>query len=90
MVDPGAVKALKQGGSSLLAIGIRSVKGDFKAGAVVAVCDESGNEIARGLSNYPASEIQQIKGKISDMIGGILGHCPYESVVHRNNLTLNL
>lgn len=87
-IDPGAVRALEENGRSLLAIGIKDVVGDFEAGAVVSIRDQSGNEVARGLCNYPADEVRQIRGKISEMIAGILGHRPYECVVHRDNMTL--
>ena len=87
-VDAGAAKAVCETGSSLLAIGILSVEGDFSEGSVVSIQDESGTEIARGLSNYPSKELQQILGQPSDQIASILGHRPYESVIHRNNLVL--
>ena len=89
LVDEGAAHALRHDGSSLLAIGIRDVVGHFNAGAVVAIKTVDGKEIARGLCNYPSREVDRIKGKISDMIAGILGHRPYESVVHRDNMTVN-
>jgi glutamate 5-kinase len=89
LIDAGAARALRHDGGSLLAIGIQAVLGDFKAGAVVSIKDPNGREVARGLCNYPSSEVEQIKGKISDMIAGILGHRPYESVVHRDNMTLH-
>ena len=87
-IDKGAVRALRHDGGSLLAIGIREVVGQFEAGAVVAIKGPDGQEVARGLCNYPSQEVDRIKGKISDMIAGILGHRPYESVVHRDNLTV--
>lgn len=87
-IDDGAVRALRHHGRSLLAIGIVDVQGDFEAGAVVAIKDQAGTEIARGLCNYPSQEVGRIKGKISEMITGILGHRPYESVVHRDNMTV--
>ncbi|MDM4017407.1 glutamate 5-kinase [Roseiconus lacunae] len=90
IIDDGAVKAIHNDGSSLLAIGITGVVGEFDAGAVVMITDRHGYEIARGLCNYPSSEVDKIKGKISEMIGGILGHRPYESVVHRDNLSLHM
>jgi glutamate 5-kinase len=89
IIDQGAVDALRHSGRSLLAIGIQDVVGTFKAGAVVAIKDQQGSEVARGLCNYPSTELTKIKGKISEMIAGILGHRPYESVVHRDNLTLH-
>lgn len=89
LIDEGAVHALRHDGGSLLAIGIHEVLGQFDAGAVVAIKSINGEEVARGLCNYPSRELDRIKGKISDMITGILGHRPYESVVHRDNMTVN-
>jgi glutamate 5-kinase len=88
IIDSGAAKALCDQGRSLLAIGIRKVVGDFKAGAVVAIESNQGTEIARGLCNYPADEVRLIQGKSSDTISEMLGHRPYDSVVHRDNMTL--
>ncbi|MCC9604186.1 glutamate 5-kinase [Stieleria sp. JC731] len=88
IIDKGAAEALRHEGGSLLAIGITDVIGEFDAGTVVVIADKQGEEVARGLCNYPSWEVSKIKGKISEMIGGILGHCPYESVVHRDNMTL--
>ena len=75
-------------GSSLLAIGITKVNGSFQRGSVVSLHDPEGQEIGRGLCNYPSSEVDKIVGQPSDKISDILGHRPYESVVHRDNLVL--
>lgn len=88
-VDRGAARAVCNNGGSLLAIGVTSVEGKFSQGAVVSIQDSSGTEIARGLSNYPSEELVKIAGKPSDQIALILGHRPYESVIHRNNLVLS-
>jgi glutamate 5-kinase len=88
MLDQGATRALCQGGSSLLAIGIRAVHGSFQRGSVVSMLDPFGKEVARGLSNYPSAEVAKILGQPSEKISEILGHRPYECVVHRNNLVL--
>ncbi|MCH5377688.1 MAG: glutamate 5-kinase, partial [Planctomycetes bacterium] len=88
LLDGGAARAIGREGRSLLAIGILSIEGDFTKGDVVALCDQQGMEIARGLTNYHADEILQIKGLKSARIAEVLGHCPYEEVVHRNNLTI--
>ncbi len=87
-LDAGAQVALCENGRSLLAIGIVRVKGAFGKGEVVTLCDESGKEIARGLSNYKSDEVRQIVGLRSDRIAGVLGHCPYDEVIHRDNLML--
>jgi glutamate 5-kinase len=88
IVDAGARRAIEQNGRSLLAIGLREIQGQFTKGDVVAVCDTQGAEFARGLTNYPSKEIERIKGLQSDQIADVLGHCPYEEVIHRDNLSL--
>jgi glutamate 5-kinase len=88
LLDPGAARAIGRDGRSLLAIGIQAIEGEFQKGDVVALCDPQGKEVARGLTNYHADEILRIKGLRSTRIAEVLGHCPYEEVVHRNNMTL--
>jgi glutamate 5-kinase len=88
ILDDGAAKAVCENGSSLLAIGITEVHGKFQRGSVVALFTQAGTEIARGLCNYPSTEVARIMGTPSDKIAEILGHRPYESVIHRDNLTL--
>jgi glutamate 5-kinase len=51
VVDSGAAEALIERGKSLLASGLRVVKGRFEAGACVVVEDERGRQVARGVSN---------------------------------------
>jgi glutamate 5-kinase len=87
-VDDGASAAIKRGGCSLLAIGVREVSGEFGKGDIISVLDSGGNEIARGLSNYNAMQIKMIRGCHSDRIEQILGQCPYQEVIHRDNLTV--
>ncbi len=86
LVDAGAQRAVQQKGGSLLAIGVVKVSGNFVKGDVVAVCDAEGQEFARGLSNYGCDDIRRIRGLKTAEIPGVLGHCPYEEVVHRDNL----
>ena len=50
-VDAGAVKVLRDSGTSLLAVGVTKVTGEFSRGDVVSCLDENGSEIARGLIN---------------------------------------
>lgn len=88
VVDDGAVRAMKGEGRSLLAIGIQSIVGDFGKGDVVSVQSSDSHEIARGLVNYNAEQLRRIQGCRSDRIQQILGQCPYEEVIHRDNLTV--
>lgn len=84
-VDDGACRALTTK-ASLLAIGIRDVEGEFAKGDVVSIRDLAGQEIARGLSNYDSTELKKIKGLRSHSFQQVLGHAPYEEVVHRDNM----
>jgi len=88
VVDPGAAKALRQRGKSLLPSGITAVTGKFPKGATVAVVDPSGTELARGLTNYSSEQIEKIKGLKTSQIPKVLGDKPYDEVIHRNNMTL--
>ena len=56
MVDDGARRALVDGGSSLLAVGVTAVSGDFDAGDAIEVLDAADNLIGKGLSRMSAKE----------------------------------
>ncbi len=87
-LDAGAQQAVEQQGRSLLAIGVRRVEGIFQKGDVVAICREDGQEFARGLTNYGSEEMRRITGQPTERIIEILGHRPYDEVVHRDNLAI--
>ena len=87
-LDAGAVKVIKQDGKSLLPIGVTAVEGSFERGEVVACCDESGVELARGLVNYSAMEATRIMRKPSKEIEKILGYVEEAELIHRDNLVL--
>jgi len=89
VIDDGAVRALKKG-SSLLPIGIRQVDGRFERGDAVAVCDQKGREIARGLVAYDAADAERIAGKKSAEIEAILGFRGRDEMIHRDDLTLTV
>lgn len=88
VIDDGACHAIVRDGRSLLPIGISDVQGDFEKGDAVRICDRQGNESARGLTNYDASQVRQIKGLQTGQIAAALGQCPYKAVVHRDNLAI--
>ncbi|MDJ0575554.1 MAG: glutamate 5-kinase [Xenococcaceae cyanobacterium MO_234.B1] len=87
-LDAGAVRAIAKNGKSLLSAGITRVEGEFASSDAVQLCNENGEEVARGLVNYSHLEIAQIKGLRSDQISSILGYAGAETVVHRNNLVI--
>ena len=87
-LDEGAARALKAGGKSLLAVGVRSVEGLFRRGEMVACVGPDGREVARGLVNYSAQEAQKIVGLPTAKIVEVLGYVEAEELVHRDNLVL--
>ena len=89
LLDGGASRAIREEGRSLLAIGIQSITGEFRKGDVVSVCDPRGMELGRGLTNYSSADLLRIRGARSQQIEEILGHRPYEEVIHRDNLALH-
>jgi glutamate 5-kinase len=88
VLDDGAVQVLCQQGRSLLAVGVKDVSGSFARGEVVSCVDASGKEVARGLVNYTALEVDRIKGQPSNRISEILGYMDEAELIHRDNLVL--
>ena len=88
ILDDGAVRALRLEGKSLLPIGVIKVEGNFQRGAVIAILDAAGKDIARGLVNYNADEAQRIVGHASHEIESILGYVDEADLIHRDNLVL--
>jgi glutamate 5-kinase len=88
VVDAGAKAALVTGGRSLLPSGIRGTQKTFRAGDVVSLVDLDGREFGRGFVNYARDDVEAIKGVRSDEVARILGHKPYDEVVHRDNLVI--
>ena len=88
VVDAGAREAIVKGGRSLLAAGITGLDGEFTAGDVVTIASAGGPAFARGLVNYPAAELARIVGLRTERIAEVLGYCPYEEVIHRDNLAV--
>ncbi|MAK61653.1 MAG: glutamate 5-kinase [Ponticaulis sp.] len=86
-VDAGAEKALRSG-ASLLPVGITSVTGSFVRGAPIAVRNQSGKVIAKGVSAYTASEIEQIKGLQSSEVSDRLGYPARANVIHRDDMVV--
>jgi glutamate 5-kinase len=85
-VDPGAARALREGGTSLLPVGIVSVEGSFDAGDAVDVLAD-GARIGKGIVNYSADELARVKGMKSAQVRELLGR-PTEEAVHRDYFVL--
>jgi glutamate 5-kinase len=86
-VDAGAARALAQGGSSLLPVGVKAVHGSFAAGDAVAIVDPEGGEVARGLTTMSSRDLRRVRGLRSDELHASSPHLEDE-VVHRDRLVL--
>lgn len=86
-IDDGAVRALKAG-RSLLPIGVVRLEGAFTRGDTVAVCDQLGHEVARGLAGLDRDAADLVIGKNSETIKDLLGASTRTELVHRDNLVL--
>lgn len=87
-VDAGAAHKVLTEGKSLLPIGMHAVSGDFSRGDVIAIRDEQGAEIARGLANYASAEARRLCRKPSHEYEALLGYTAEPEMVHRDNLIL--
>jgi glutamate 5-kinase len=85
-VDAGAARALREGGTSLLPVGIVEVDGAFDAGDAIEVRDPD-RLIGKGISNYSAGELRRIKGMKSAQVREVLPQAT-EEAVHRDYFVL--
>lgn len=88
IVDDGAAAKVRDEGKSLLPIGMVQVEGEFSRGDVIAVRDEAGQEIARGLANYASAEARLLCRKPSTEFERLLGYAAEPEMLHRDNLVL--
>ncbi len=90
VVDAGAVAALHKQGKSLLPAGVVAVEGDFDRGQTIRIYAPDGREVARGLSQYCASDVRAISGLRSAQITATLGYDYGPEVVHRDDMVVLL
>ena len=86
IVDAGAARALREGGTSLLPVGVVQIDGEFQAGDAVEVI-HAGGEVGRGISNYSAAELRKVRGMKSAAVRELLPRAS-EEAVHRDYFVL--
>jgi glutamate 5-kinase len=89
LVDAGAERALREQGTSLLPVGVVEVEGDFEAGDAidVATLADGRRAVGKGISNYSAQELRQVKGLNSARVRELLPRAS-EEAVHRDYFVL--
>jgi glutamate 5-kinase len=88
VIDAGAARALRDGGTSLLPVGIVEVRGSFDAGDAVEIVgpDDSGL-LGKGICSYSAEELRQVAGMQSAKVREVLPRAT-EEAVHRDYFVL--
>jgi glutamate 5-kinase len=86
IVDAGAARALREGGTSLLPVGIVQVLGSFDAGDAVDVAHDS-EPIGKGICNYSSAELRRIRGLKSTAVRELMPRAA-EEAVHRDYFVL--
>ena len=85
-VDAGAARALREGGTSLLPVGVVGVSGEFDAGDAIEVI-AGAEQVGKGISNYSADELRRVQGLKSAAIRELLPLAS-EEAVHRDYFVL--
>jgi len=86
LVDAGAARALREGGTSLLPVGITEVGGSFDAGDAVEIA-HGADTVGKGISNYSADELRQVLGMQSGDVRRLLPRAS-EEAIHRDYFVL--
>ncbi|HLW95441.1 MAG TPA: glutamate 5-kinase [Solirubrobacteraceae bacterium] len=86
VVDAGAARALRDGGTSLLPVGVVEVRGAFDSGDAVDVV-EGDTLIGKGICNYSAPDLRQVAGRNSAAVRERLPRA-VEEAVHRDYFVL--
>lgn len=86
-VDAGAARALREGGTSLLPVGIVDVAGEFDAGDAVEVREAGAGGIGKGICNYTAGELRSVMGLQSAQVRELMPRATDEAV-HRDYFVL--
>ena len=85
-VDAGAARALREDGTSLLPVGIVDVSGSFDAGDAVEIT-HGPVYVGKGICNYSAQELRQVRGLKSDAVRELLPRASAEAI-HRDYFVL--
>lgn len=88
VVDAGAATALRERGTSLLAVGVVTAEGTFNAGDAVEVVDrDAGSVVGKGISALSADEVRLVAGLNSERVRERMPDAAPE-VIHRDEFVL--
>jgi glutamate 5-kinase len=90
LLDEGAARAMREGRSSLLPIGVVGVSGEFNAGDAVRLVSIDGSEVARGLTRLGTVDVARAAGKKGPELEASFGSSAAELVVvHKDDLVVS-
>jgi len=87
-VNARAIPALRERGSSLLAVGVTGAEGEFAAGDIVNIAGPDGQVFARGRTGFGREEIPALAGRQGDELARLYPGRRRLEVVHRNDLVV--
>ncbi len=67
---------------------VLKIHGDFHKGDVLHVYDESGDEIARGLTNFSSDETMVLARNPGQDVQGLLGYQARPEIINRDNMVI--
>jgi glutamate 5-kinase len=79
---------MKGDGQPILRQHIKSIQGPYVKGDVIHIYDESGAEIARGLSNFTAEETMVLARNAKMPVRQLLGYHSNGTVISQENLVI--
>jgi glutamate 5-kinase len=88
VVDSQAKAELLTGSGGLSPAGVVSTEGDFTSGELIAIDDQEGLELGRGLSNYSGIQAEKIAGLTGEQIQDVLGGVQHQNVVNVDNMVV--
>ena len=89
VIDDGAVEALTQRHSSLLAVGVTRVHGDFQAGDPVTILASDGRVVGRGIAQFSHDEVRVMRGRSSAWLAAEMGPAASREIIHRDAMVLS-
>lgn len=90
IVDQGAVRALVERGSSLLAAGVVDAVGNFEAGDAVDVVGPDQRVVARGLVAYDRNDVLRVRGRSTKLLSSQFGPAYRRAIIHRDSLVVTV
>ncbi len=88
VVGPDAAERLNAGRSEICRDDVVSVQGEYSKGDVLHIFDESGEELARGMSNFTAAETLMLARNLDQSPQDLLGYGATPRIVSAENMAV--